>query len=357
MQDYRRSADKQRLFTDFNAGRIRILIGSSDTMGTGVNVQLRLKALHHLDVPWLPSQIEQREGRIERQGNQHDEIEVYAYATLGSMDATMWQNNERKARFIAAALSGDRSIRTLEDAGSQANQFALAKAIASGDSRLIQKAGLAGEIARLERQRAAHFDDQLNVRRQIANARSDIAAAQSRLTGIARDLMRRTPTRGDAFTMTLEDRVVSDRRIAGTLLLSKVRLAERARRGGKHTLGAIGGFDLVCHARRTFPNGFEATLIVKRSGYDHELAVDPEQTPMGLIARLEHALERFEAEREEHTRREQDASARLEGYEARLGEPFPWQSELDDKLARMAQLEAELAGKSGGTADPQPFAA
>ena len=79
------------------------------------------------------------------------------YATLGSMDATMWQNNERKARFIAAALSGDRSIRTLEDAGSQANQFALAKAIASGDSRLIQKAGLAGEIARLERQRAAHF--------------------------------------------------------------------------------------------------------------------------------------------------------------------------------------------------------
>jgi hypothetical protein len=192
MQDYKRSADKQRLFNDFNAGRIRILIGSSDTMGTGVNVQLRLKALHHLDVPWLPSQIEQREGRIERQGNQHDEIEIYAYATLGSMDATMWQNNERKARFIAAALSGDRSIRTLEDAGSQANQFALAKAIASGDSRLIQKAGLAGEIARLQRQRAAHFDDQLNVRRQIANARSNIATAQDCLVGIAQDLARRT---------------------------------------------------------------------------------------------------------------------------------------------------------------------
>ena len=108
---------KQRLFDDFNAGQVRILIGSSETMGTGVNAQLRLKALHHLDVPWLPSQIEQREGRIERQGNQHDEIEIFAYATLGSMDATMWQNNERKARFIAAALSGDRSIRRLEDIG------------------------------------------------------------------------------------------------------------------------------------------------------------------------------------------------------------------------------------------------
>ena len=139
-------------------------------MGTGVNVQLRLKALHHLDVPWLPSQIEQREGRIERQGNQHDEIEIYAYATLGSMDATMWQNNERKARFIAAALSGDRSIRTIDDIGEAANQFALAKAIASGDARLMQKAGLEGEVARLQRQRDAHFDDQLNVRRQIQNA-------------------------------------------------------------------------------------------------------------------------------------------------------------------------------------------
>jgi hypothetical protein len=136
MQEFKRSADKQRLFNEFNAGRVRILIGSSDTMGTGVNVQLRLKALHHLDVPWLPSQIEQREGRIERQGNQNGEIEIYAYATLGSMDATMWQTNERKARFIAAALSGDRSIRTLEDADHQANQFALVKAIASGDARL-----------------------------------------------------------------------------------------------------------------------------------------------------------------------------------------------------------------------------
>jgi N12 class adenine-specific DNA methylase len=206
MQDFKRSADKQRLFTEFNTGRVRILIGSSDTMGTGVNVQLRLKALHHLDVPWLPSQIEQREGRIERQGNQNGEIEIYAYATLGSMDATMWQTNERKARFIAAALSGDRSIRTLEDADHQANQFALAKAIASGDARLIQKAGLESEIARLERQRAAHFDDQLNIRQQIQNARHDRHTAEQRIAVIREDLSRRMTTRGEAFAFEGEGR-------------------------------------------------------------------------------------------------------------------------------------------------------
>ena len=123
MQDFKKSEAKQRLFNDFNAGKVRFIIGSSDTMGTGVNVQLRLKALHHLDVPWLPSQIEQREGRIVRQGNQHDEVDVFAYATLWSLDATMWKNNERKARFIAAALSGDTSVRRLEDLGEgQANQ-------------------------------------------------------------------------------------------------------------------------------------------------------------------------------------------------------------------------------------------
>ncbi|RVD68406.1 lactate dehydrogenase, partial [Mesorhizobium sp. M4A.F.Ca.ET.029.04.2.1] len=109
MQDFKKSEAKQRLFGDVRAGKVRFLIGSSETMGTGVNAQLRLKALHHLDVPWLPSQIEQREGRIVRQGNQHDEVEIFAYATEGSLDATMWQNNERKARFIAAALSGDTS--------------------------------------------------------------------------------------------------------------------------------------------------------------------------------------------------------------------------------------------------------
>jgi len=148
-------------------------------MGTGVNVQLRLKALHHLDVPWLPSQIEQREGRIVRQGNQHDEIDIFAYATLGSLDATMWQNNERKARFIAAALSGDTSVRRLEDLGEgQANQFAMAKAIASGDPRLMQKAGLEAEIARLERLRAAHIDD-LSTRRRRPSPRSVVSTSSS----------------------------------------------------------------------------------------------------------------------------------------------------------------------------------
>src|SRR5271157_2485597 len=145
--------------------------------------------------------IEQREGRIERQGNQHDEIDIYAYATLGSMDATMWQANERKARFIAAALSGDRTVRTIDDIGETANQFAIAKAIASGDARLLQKAGLEGEIARLDRQRAAHFDDHLAVRRQVRHAQVEREQSLCRIEQINDDLRHRVATRGDQFSL------------------------------------------------------------------------------------------------------------------------------------------------------------
>ncbi len=185
MQDYKKSSAKQRLFNAVNGGQVRILIGSSETMGTGVNAQRRLKALHHLDVPWLPSQIEQREGRIERQGNECDEIEIYAYATKRSVDATGWQILERKARFIDAAMAGDRSVRRIEDAGSQANQFALAKAIASGDERLMRKAGIASEIARLVRLRDSHFDDQLALRRKIGYGEKSLAGATQRIAEIS----------------------------------------------------------------------------------------------------------------------------------------------------------------------------
>ena len=290
MQDYKKSADKQRLFADFRAGRVRVLIGSSETMGTGVNVQQRLKALHHLDVPWLPSQIEQREGRIERQGNQHEEIEIYAYATLGSMDATMWQNNERKARFIEAALSGDRTIRRLEEEGGQANQFAMAKAIASGDSRLMRKAGLESEIARLQRQRAAHVDDQHAIRRQIRDATHDQAHAEARIVAITADLARRQSTRGDDFAMEVEGRTITQRKVAGGSLLTRVRLAARERIARTWTVGRIGGFDLTCAIQSSLRDGRpEPSLTLERTDFSQSIDIDAETTPAGIIARLEHA--------------------------------------------------------------------
>ena len=353
MQHYKKSAAKQGLFNDVNNGRIRILLGSTQTMGTGVNAQQRLAALHHLDVPWLPSDIEQREGRIERQGNQNGEIDIYAYATLGSVDATNWQLLERKARFIEAALGGDRSIRRLEDVADTASQFAMAKALASGDQRLMQKAGLEAELARMERLRAAHFDDQHAIRRQIIMARGVIARAATRIGQIEQDIAARVPTRGDAFRLTAGERVFADRKTAGGSLLSRIRLTERARQEGQWTLGTLGGFDVKMEGKSRFRGeSYDLEVWIERTGTEQPVRLDGDLTALGLISRLEYALDHFEVEPAEERRSLSEAEARLPGYERRAGETFGLQDELEAKAAELKALEADLAANDNRDADP-----
>ncbi|WP_040427780.1 DEAD/DEAH box helicase family protein [Afipia birgiae] len=357
MQDYKKSDAKQRLFGDVRAGKVRFLIGSSDTMGTGVNAQLRLKALHHLDVPWLPSQIEQREGRIVRQGNQHDEVDIYAYATEGSLDAQMWQNNERKARFIAAALSGDTSIRRLEDMGeSQANQFAMAKAIASGDPRLMQKAGLEADIARLERLRAAHIDDRHAVRRQIRDAERDIEFSTRRVAEIGKDIARRIPTSGDAFAMTVTGESHAERKLAGRVLLKEILTLVQLQQEDEIVIASIGGFDVEYCGERFDRDGYRYTTMLLRTGAEYEIELPVTVTPLGAIARLEHALDDFEGERERYRQRLADARRRLTSYESRDGGEFAFAGELADKRRQLAEVEKALA-EDGGSASGMPVAA
>ncbi|MBB3933696.1 N12 class adenine-specific DNA methylase/adenine-specific DNA methylase [Kaistia hirudinis] len=344
MQDFKKSEAKQRLFGDVRAGKVRFLIGSSETMGTGVNAQLRLKALHHLDVPWLPSQIEQREGRIVRQGNQHDEVDIFAYATEGSMDAQMWQNNERKARFIAAALSGDTSIRRLEDlGGGQANQFAMAKAIASGDQRLMQKAGLEADIARLERLRAAHDDDQFAIRRQIRDAERDIAHATRRIEEIGQDIARAVPTGGEAFAMTVNGAPHSERKAAGRALMKEILTLVQLQHEGETVIAVIGGFELDYSGERFGKDGYRYDTVLRCSGADHEIELPVTVTPLGAVSRLERALGGFEDEREGCRRRLADAERRLASYCSRQGGNFAFAGELTDKRRQLAEIEAALA--------------
>ncbi|WP_454634976.1 N-6 DNA methylase [Bradyrhizobium cenepequi] len=352
MQDFRKSEAKQRLFGDVRAGKVRFLIGSSDTMGTGVNAQLRLKALHHLDVPWLPSQIAQREGRIERQGNQHDVIDIFAYATEGSLDASMWQNNERKARFIAAALSGDTSIRRLEDLGEgQANQFAMAKAIASGDQRLMQKAGLEADIARLERLRAAHIDDQHAVRRQIRDAERDIEVCTRRIADVGKDIGRRVPTAGDAFTASVAGRRYVERREAGRALMKEILTLVQLQQEGEIVIATIGGFDLAYSGERFGRDCYRYTTVLLRTGAEDEIELPVTVTPLGAISRLEHGLEDFEGELERYRQRLADTRRRLASYQAREDGDFAFAAELAEKRRQLAEVEKALATDVEGSGE------
>ncbi|AOW50909.1 DEAD/DEAH box helicase family protein [Acetobacter ascendens] len=359
MQDYDKAAAKLRLFGDLNAGRKRILIGSTATMGTGVNAQQRLKALHHLDVPWLVADIMQREGRIVRQGNQHEEVEIYAYAQQGSVDATNWQLLERKMRFIGLAMSGDRTIRRIEDVGGEGNQFAMAKALASGDMRLIQKAGLEADIARLERLQAAHFDDQFNVRRQIQRAERDIKTAQTRIPKIEAAIGQRVSTKGEAFALHRDTTVVESREKVGAWLLSQARLAEREGRTGRWSMGRIAGFDVMCdaHEQQFRPSDKRkpevvSSLYLDTPAGDIEVEIDRETRPLGLISRIEHAALRLDSDLAETRRSLEEAQRRLPAYRAREGLPFAEAADLKAKCAELYALDAELEaeGKEEGTA-------
>ncbi|TWI29559.1 N12 class adenine-specific DNA methylase [Mesorhizobium tianshanense] len=343
MQDFKKAQAKQRLFGDVRAGKVRFLVGSTDTMGTGVNAQLRLKALHHLDVPWLPSQIEQREGRILRQGNQHDVIDIFAYATEGSMDAQMWQNNERKARFIAVALSGDTSIRRLEDMGEgQANQFAMAKAIASGDPRLMQKAGLEADIARLERLRAAHIDDEHAVRRQIRDAERDIEYSTRRIGEVGKDIERFVPTTGDGFSMVVGGDAFTERTLAGRALMKEILTLVQHSQEGVTTIASIGGFDFEYSGERFGKDSYRYATMLMRTGADYEIELPVTTAPLGAIARLEHALAGFEGEQERYRQRLEDAERRLTSYRSREGGEFGFSGELAEKRRQLAEVEKSL---------------
>lgn len=345
MQDFSRSAAKQRAINEFNGGHYRILIGSSDTMGTGVNGQRRLKALHHLDVPWIPSKIEQREGRIERQGNENDEIEIYAYATLGSMDATMWQNNERKARFIAAALRGDRSVRRLEDLeAGQANQFGLAKALASGDPRLMQKAGLESEIARLERLRAAHFDDQHAIRRSIAQARAAMAGAAERIAHAEADIATRTPR--EPFAMEVAGRSFENAMRAGSALLIELRKLVTRRHCGNAPIAQYRGFRILFVGGRNFSGKFGYDVMIRRRHSRQRLEINLATRPDEAVAQLNDVLDQFEAEIAKLRRTVADQKERLRQFEARPLGPFAMEAELAAKQAELDAIDADLAGGS-----------
>ncbi len=180
-------AKKQALFEKVRNGSVRVLIGSTQKMGTGTNVQKRLVALHHLDAPWKPAEVEQREGRILRQGNTNEEVAIYRYVTEGSFDAYMWQALETKARFIGQVITGDNAARRAEDIGGQELSYAEVKAIASGNPAVLTLAEADAELQRLTLLKKNHLDEQYVARLSVRDLPATIASLSERLSKLTAD--------------------------------------------------------------------------------------------------------------------------------------------------------------------------
>ncbi|MCA9186166.1 MAG: hypothetical protein KDA99_11120, partial [Planctomycetales bacterium] len=179
---------KQALFEKVRQGSVRVLLGSTQKMGTGTNVQKRLVALHHLDAPWKPAEVEQRDGRILRQGNENPEVAIYRYVTEGSFDAYMWQALETKARFISQVMTGHTTTRRAEDIGGQELSFAEVKAIASGNPAVLTLAEADAELQRLTLLQKGHMDEQFLIRRKLQELPATINQLKERRHGIKSDI-------------------------------------------------------------------------------------------------------------------------------------------------------------------------
>ena len=333
IQDYDSDTEKHILFKEVKSGKKRVLMGSTQKMGTGTNVQERLVALHHLDAPWRPADVEQREGRILRQGNLNKTIQIYRYVTEGSFDAYMWQTLETKAKFIHQVMTGDTHIRHIEDIDSRALTYAEVKAIASGNPLVIEKASVDAEVMRFNRLRSQHAETQYRIRSDLRKLIEKIPLSKQHIENLKLDMAQRTDTHGDAFQMQLEKSVVKDRSLAGELLARIARRASGAQ--DQFDIGSFAGFELS--VRASLWGRVEFVL----KGKNH-YALDATETSLGTVRSLEYFVQNME-DRLAHKQSElADAEKKCGELEAKIGQPFEHEAKLQSLAVRQKELEEAL---------------
>jgi hypothetical protein len=337
---------KKLLFDAVNAGRIRVLLGSTEKMGAGTNVQRRLVALHHLDAPWRPRDIEQREGRILRQGNTNNQVQIFRYVTEGSFDAYMWQTLETKARFIQQVMRGETTVRAAEDLEGGALTYAEIKAIASGNPAVVEKIKIDTEVRKLDQLRAVYANQQRHIHWQIQDLSRQITEAKQHLARIEADIATRNANDSDEFTMKVGNRVFSGKgareEAAKALTFSALSwrddqtMQPRASFRGFEILsrGKADGFGLVQQDER-IPDLF----VRGQATYSANLNA---ANPVGTVQSIEHTLRNLDKLADDQRSRVTRIEKELADYQTQANRTFEHEERLKQLLARQAEINSLL---------------
>jgi N12 class adenine-specific DNA methylase/SAM-dependent methyltransferase len=355
---------KAELFAGCRDGRVAVLIGSTEKMGVGTNVQARLSALHHLDCPWRPADIAQREGRAIRQGNQNPQVAITRYVTEGSFDVFCWQTVERKAAFIHQVMSGDVPGREIDDVGDTALSYAEVKALATGNPLILEKAGVDNELARLLRLRQAHDRDQTGLSRTLAGCDSTATRLEGEIATLEVAIDARRGTGGESFAMTVDGTRHTKRPDAGghlkAVLAQELHRQQRQERPSPaRVVGELGGLALELTTRRDFGGTAEARVRIGATPVHLRLiGADLGSTDaLGLVSRLEKRVRgldvALETARADLSRTNREAAA----ARARLGAPFPHEERLAKLRARQAEIGAALLPEASPPAETVPTTA
>jgi N12 class adenine-specific DNA methylase len=348
---------KARLFAECRDGRVAVLVGSTEKMGVGTNVQDRAIALHHIDCPWRPADIEQREGRIIRQGNLNPEAAVIRYVTEGSFDTYMWQTLERKAAFIGQVTGGGLHAREVDDIADTALTYAEVKALATGNPLIMEKAGIDAEVARLTRLERAHGDEQHRLRRAVESSQRQEAGLRHKATRIEKAIARRVDTRADSFRMTIGDRAFEQRSDAGVELseIGKHLLdAVPHNRSRSDHVGTLGGLELEIEATRIIAPEvivrLGAGVIEARWSGPDWAGAEPARVVMALERQLNRLDDDLLTTRDTIDR---VASERARA-QSRVGQPFEHAEELAQARTRQLEIAELLAPASAAEPIARP---
>ena len=354
MHEAKNDSEKARLFAAARSGHVAVLMGSTKKMGMGTNVQDRVSALHHIDCPWRPADVEQRDGRAIRQGNQNEEVALYRYVVEGSFDAYSWQTVARKAKFIAQLMRGRLDMREIEDIGDTALSATEAKAIASGNPLLLEKAEIDAKVEKLSRQERAHHRAQttLEYNRRMASAAIDALQHHAEALQVAQT--RSIDTSGENFRMTVAGTPYTKRADAADALATTLRQTGSTPASQPTQIATIGGHAVMGERFSShFHNGYELSLQdVPRSASTHlaETALSPN---IGIIRQLENKVTAIPATHAAINAEINQAHKTISQANARLGAIFPLADELDLAREHAARINQRLAGAEP-TDEPAP---
>jgi len=330
-------ARKKELFSKVRSGQVRVLMGSTFKMGAGMNVQDRLVALHDLDCPWRPGDLEQRSGRIIRQGNKNKEVHIYRYVTEGTFDAYLWQTVENKQKFISQIMTSKSPVRSCEDIDEAALSYAEIKALCAGDERIKEKMDLDVDVARLRLMKANHQSQQYRLEDNILrNFPAQIEQHKGCIAGLEADIKRvaEHPHPKDGFAgMEVKGDHLIDKDNAGAALLEAFKDANKLE---VVHIGSYRGFDMSLTIE-DFGSKFVLTLKGEMS-HRVELGKDAR----GNLTRIDNALAAIPERVQMVQEKLENVQRQLSMSKAELGKPFPQEKELQEKSARLAQLNAEL---------------
>lgn len=338
IHDAKTETQKKDLFAKVRAGQVRVLLGSTQRMGAGTNCQQKLVALHHLDCPWRPADIQQREGRIIRQGNENAEVDIYSYVTEGTFDAYLYQLVERKQKFIAQIMTSKSPVRSAEDVDEQALSYAEIKALASGNPLIKEKMDLDIEVSRLKLLKANHRSQRYSLEDQILKEfPQKIKSLEQRIEGYRADIdqrKRNTEPNEDGFSpMFMPGGTVREKKAAGDAILG---LCKSMTSPEPISIGQYRGFDMEL-SFDTFSREYKITLI-------HQLrhTVTLGTDIFGNIQRLDNTLGAFEERMAACAEQLENTRVQLENAKAEVQKPFPQEEELKTKSARLNELNAML---------------